>query len=366
MKVVFCIPDLGCGGAERVISNLANAWATKFQVTVITLTPQSSDFYPFDKAVSRICISRKKTRWYEIFSQFNTVKELSFRFKKIKPDYIISFLPKMNILALIATIGTQFRVIACERNVINDPDMDFRQHFLRGILYKRAYKITVQHEEIYAEFFKKYPLTQRNKVFITPNPVNEFQEKHKSDPTTLFRTFGKKNKLLIGVGRFTKTKAFKDMIEVFSVVNALDSSIKLAIFGDGPEFDDCKFLINKLGLADSIALPGPTNNLNSWYACANLFITTTKHEGFPNALAEALSAGLPVIAFGAPSISVLVKDNQNGYVINNRDKDQMAKKIVELLANPDSLLLFSSEAKKISKEYSFENMSDIWLNEVLC
>jgi glycosyltransferase involved in cell wall biosynthesis len=365
LKVIICIPDLGCGGAERVVSKLANSWASTFQISLITLTPTSCDFYKFDKAIERICISRKKTRWYEVFSQLNTVKELRFYFKQIQPDYIVSFLPKMNILSLIASTGTDYKVIACERNVINDPDIDFRQRLLRGLLYKRAYKITVQHDEIFNEFLKEYPSIQRNKVFITPNPVNQFHSDHKSDPAILFESFTNTDKLVMAVGRFTPTKAFKDLIGVFSSVNTLNPSIKLVIFGEGPEFNECRELVLKLGLKETIAMPGPTADITSWYARADLFVTTTKHEGFPNAVSEALSAGLPVVAFQAPSISFLVKDNLNGYVVENRDKGEMARKIVNLIADHDISGNFSREAKKISDEYSFDKVSKIWLDEVL-
>lgn len=330
------------------------------------MTPATRDFYEFDSRITRRCIERKRSKWYDVLSQLNTIIEFRRAFNEIKPDYIISFLPKTNILTLTATLGTPFRVVVCERNIINDPDIDKRQHWLRKILYKRAYKITVQHEEIYDEFVHTYPAIPSDHIVITPNPVNVFTYKEAADPSVLFPDFLKGDPLLIGIGRFTATKAFKDLIEVLSFVSKEKSNARLVIFGDGSEHEECKALVKELGLERQVSLPGPTDRINDWFAVSDIFLTTTKYEGFPNALSEALSAGLPAIAFRAPSISVLVKHGENGFLVENRDKSAMAEKIIMFLNDPELKHKFSTEARKISEKYSFEKMNSIWFDEVLC
>jgi glycosyltransferase involved in cell wall biosynthesis len=169
---------------------------------------------------------------------------------------------------------------------------------------------------------------------------------------------------MIGVGRFTPVKAFKDLIYTFSLVNKKNTNIRLAILGEGPEYEECEKIIRELSLREFIALPGVVKNMSSWYAAADLFVTTTYYEGFPNALSESLSAGLPAIAFNAPSISVLIKSGINGFVIEDRSKEKMAEKILFLLDNPDIYKQMSKEAEKISDIYSFENINKIWFEKV--
>lgn len=366
MNIVFCIPDLGCGGAERVISKLANDWVAQHTITIITLSPTSSDFYSFNSNIERICIERKKNKWYNFFSQFFIVNEFRKNFKSIQPDYIISFLPKTNIFVLLSTIGTRHKVIACERNIINEKSIDKRQHFLRKILYPRAYKITVQHEEIYDEILESYPSIKKENVFITPNPISPFFCDSVADPHSIFNAYPKDGILLLGVGRFTSVKAFPDMIRMFSLAIKKQPLLRFAIFGEGALYTECQSLIQELGLKDFIVLPGATENINAWYAASDIFVTTTHFEGFPNALAEALSAGLPAVAFKAPSIGVLIKDNENGYLINNRNNEEMADKIVSLSKDIETRKRFAENARRISNKYSEKSMSDLWFEKVLC
>lgn len=365
MKIIFCIPDLGCGGAERVVANLANEWSKNNSITIITLTPQSRDFYEFHPSISRKCIDRKKTRWYQLFSQFSTIMSFRKLFKEINPDYILSFLPKTNILTLSASFFTVYKVIACERNIINDPDIDSRQHFIRGLLYRHSYKITVQHSEILSELVETYPYLKRERIIITPNPVNVFKSSNTVEIKSLFPDYSSNDHILIGVGRFTPTKAFKDLLRVFSLIHKKDETIRLVIFGEGPEYGECKELLHEHNLEKYVALPGQTNDINSWFAVSDIFVTTTYYEGFPNALAEALSAGLPSIAFNSPSLSVFIHDGKNGFIIPGRDKEQMAQKTLELISDLDMYQSFSINAQRISEEYSFDKVNKIWLDEVL-
>ena len=231
-------------------------------------------------------------------SQQSQISEYSS--KKINPDFIISFLPKTNILTLSASLFTGYKVIVCERNIINDPDIDSRQHFIRGLFYRLSYKITVQHSEIFNELLETYPFLKKKKVLVTPNPVNAFKASSTGEIKSIFPDYSSKDHLLIGVGRFTPTKAFKDLIHVFTLLHTNNESIKLVIFGEGPEYAECKDLVHEMNLERYVALPGQTGDINSWFAVSDAFVTTTYYEGFPNALAEALSAGLPSIAFDSP------------------------------------------------------------------
>lgn len=366
MNIVFCIPDLGCGGAERVVSKLANDWVSGNRIAIITLTPASSDFYQFDPRIERICIERKKKKWYSLSSQAAMIYGFRKNFDRLRPDYIVSFLPKTNILVLLSTLFSKHKVVACERNIINDPSIDWRQHVLRRLLYPRAYKITVQHQEIFDEFVAAYPAIPKEKIAITPNPVNPFSGAAAADPRELFPDFPSEGFLLMAVGRFTSVKAFPDMIRMFALAVRENPQLRLAIFGEGSLYGECAGLAADLGLDGRIAMPGATDRIDSWYAAADVFVTTTRFEGFPNALTEALAAGLPAVAFRAPSIGVFVADDYNGILVEERNIETMADAIALLSKDQDRVRRYSEAAKTVSDAYSPERMSALWFERVLC
>jgi glycosyltransferase involved in cell wall biosynthesis len=367
MKLLLIIPSLGFGGAERVLLELAGSWAASHSVHILTLTNKEDDFYHIPDTIIRHRVASENEKWYDFLGVFRLMMQIIKNIKKINPDFIVSFLLKANFFSLLAGFFVHEKIIVCERNIIHDPDISKRHESLRRRLYPYAYKITVQHEQIYHELIETYPAISPDKVFITPNPIKKFlpDPQNSIDLRSCFSSFASGNKLMIGVGRFTAVKAFKDLIYVFSLVNKKNINIRLAILGEGPEYDECEKIIGELSLREFIALPGTVRNMNSWYTAADLFVTTTYYEGFPNALSESLSAGLPAIAFDAPSISVLIKNGINGFVIEDRNKERMAEKILFLLDNPDVYKQMSKEAEKITDIYSFENINKIWFEKIL-
>jgi glycosyltransferase involved in cell wall biosynthesis len=366
VKLLLIIPSLGFGGAERVLLELSGNWANSHLVYILTLTNKEEDFYAIPKNITRYKVSAENEKWYDFWGVFQLIVQIIKVIKTVKPDFVISFLLKANFFSLLAGLFIHKKIIICERNIIHDPDISKHHELLRRWLYPYAYKITVQHEQIYREFIQSYPAISSDKVFITPNPIKKFlpDSCNSINLRSFFNNFTDGDKLIIGIGRFTPVKAFKDLIYAFSLVNKKKTNMRLAILGEGPEYGECKKIIEELSLRDFIALPGTVKNMNSWYAGADLFVTTTWYEGFPNALSESLAAGLPAIAFDAPSISVLIKEGINGFIVEDRNKEKMAEKILFLLENPDIYEQMSKEAKKISDVYSFENINKIWFDKV--
>ncbi|MDR2409868.1 MAG: glycosyltransferase [Bacteroidales bacterium] len=366
MKLFFIIPSLGFGGAERVLLELAGNWTISHSIYILTLTNKEDDFYDIPENVIRYKVSSENDKWYDLRGVLKLILQIIKIINTIKPDFIVSFLLKANFFSLLAGFFVRRRIIICERNIILDPNISKHHKLLRKCLYPYAYKITVQHEQIYHEFIESHPAIPPDKVFITPNPIKKFtrDSQNSVDLHSFFGDFTDRDKLMIGVGRFTPVKAFKDLIYTFSLINMKKTNVRLAILGEGSEYAECKELLRKLSLEKVIVLPGTVKNINSWYAAADLFVTTTYYEGFPNALAESLAAGLPAIAFDAPSISVLIKDGINGFVIGDRSKEKMAEKTVFILDNPDVYERMSKEAEKISDIYSFDNINKIWFDKV--
>jgi glycosyltransferase involved in cell wall biosynthesis len=153
---------------------------------------------------------------------------------------------------------------------------------------------------------------------------------------------------------------------MFSLLQRETKKVKLVICGDGEELKECKTLAKKLEINDSVFFPGNVRDINKYYAVSDIFVTTTLFEGFPNAVTEALSAGIPVVAFDAPSIAAFIQDDCNGYVIKDRDHKEMARKIAALINDDVLYKKLSLNAVDICDKYSMENINAIWMEKVLC
>ena len=139
-------------------------------------------------------------------------------------------------------------------------------------------------------------------------------------------------KNVVTVGRLSKEKGFDDLIDVFKKVVAKNPNYKLDIIGDGPERNNLKDIIANLHLENNIILHGFQNKdyINDVLSHSKAFIVTSYTESFGIALLEGMSYGLPGIIFDSASGSLeLIKNNFSGYVIKNRSKDVMAKKIIK-------------------------------------
>lgn len=366
IDIKFILPSLVVGGAERVVTELAHTWISMgHSVEIITFQGLKKDFYVIKTPVIRTVLpfSRKKN---PIVNYFCILLELRKIFKRNKNSYFISFLPKSNILSLIATIGIKSKITVCERNIINDPDIDFKQHILRKILYPHAWKVSVQHQEIKDELITSIPSLLPTKIFITPNPVRILDITKSIDFSNIFHQYSKNSNIIImAIGRFTSVKSFKDLLILFNKAYIKNNLLRLIIIGEGPEHADCQKFILDNQLENSIYLPGQLSPVDPWLSSADIFVNVSKYEGFPNVIAEALSIGLPVVAYDAPSIKILVKNNDNGYVIPERSEKLFIEKLLLLADNHSLRKKLGNEGKSISLKYSMDSINHIWFDEVL-
>ncbi len=368
MNIAFIIPSLVDGGAERVVVTLADYWySSGHEITLFTFTAKENDFFIPVQPIKRISLSRGKgdNKIQRLINKIHITREFRKHIKKNHYDFIISFLPKANIVSLLASLHLKTRVIVCERNIINDPDIDWLQNFLRCLLYPMSYKISVQHKGIRDELLNTYKSIRSSRVYITPNPVRKLNLPDNIAALKNIEPFCNWKPIILGVGRFTKVKAFTDIIAAFALLSKCKPEAGLILIGDGPEYTACTELVQKLGLSNKVYMPGRITQIDEWYFKADIFVTATHYEGFPNAIAEALSAGLPVVAFSAPSIDLLVQDGYNGYIIKERSIETMAKKIIDLINSQELYQQLSHNATLIHTQYNIETVSKIWFEEVL-
>ncbi len=349
MKILFFIPRMGGGGAERVVANLANEFDKRGNSVVIYTPTDNKSFYRLNPNVKiwgeNYYVSKKKLL-RQITLLFNGIR-LWFSYKRRidqeKPDIIISFLTETNCIALMHKYK-KCKLIVSERN---DPTRYNKvvQTLIKKI-YPRANVLVCQSKKV-SEYFNC-----RHSVVI-PNPID-----NKNIPDAYI---GERMKVIVGVGRLTNQKNFANLINAFSKLNSRFDDYKLEIYGEGPLRRNLENLIAELNLNDKVKLMGAHKDVLRQINNAALFVMSSDYEGYPNALAEAMAIGLPVIStdFYSGVARELILEN-NGLIVPINDSAALTKAMENLLDDPEKLKKLSAENVKIREKLSISNIADKW------
>lgn len=350
MNITLVISSLGAGGAERVLSNLANYWDGEgHRVTLITLAADKPFYHLSEKVILNQLDQVSKNGESFLSRLFNIVKRLfSLRnaLQKSKPNVIVSFVDVMNITTLIACIGLKIPVIVSERTNPFFYKIPAFYQFLRKIFYPCAKKVIVQTQSA-AEYFKK--LTN---VSVIPNVVKKAGEIHKSVLKPVCT--------IVSVGRLCPNKGFSTLIKAFAEILKFNSGLKLTIYGEGADRENLEFLIKKLNVGSSVFLPGTVPNVEEILVDADLFVFPSHYEGFPNALCEAMAVGLPVVASNCSGNIDIIQDGMNGRLFPVGDVEKLTSLMKELISDSLQCQRLSQSAMALADTYSHDNVYKLW------
>lgn len=351
MKVLMVIPSLGSGGAERVLTGLANDWISKNKCTLeIILLMDSDDFYQVD---NRIKIHRLN---YAAGGAFKIIKLLILLFKlralikDIKPDICLSFIKESNILTILATRWLNLKVIISERNSPLAPISKLYKT-LRKNLYTQANGLIVQTQE-----YKDFVLREIGSINqeIIPNPVRNIHclNEHKE-------------KIIINVGRLIPVKGQSYLLEAFARCQNADDW-RLVILGEGVLKQELIAQAKRLGIGQRVTFIGATKEVDQWLCHSSIFAFTSTSEGFPNALAEAMSASLPCVSFNCVTgPKELIQDNINGYLIEVGDVNTLINRLECLIGSESLRQKLGFNAKKSIESLDFDNISERYFSFLL-
>ena len=169
---------------------------------------------------------------------------------------------------------------------------------------------------------------------------------------------------LISIGRLSSEKGFLDLIEVFSLVHDRYPSWMLYIVGDGEDKDKIVSRIHKLGLDDYVVMPGflDKKGVNKLLSSSSIYVMTSYTESFGIVLLEAFSHGIPCVAFdSAEGANEIITNNWDGYLVSNRDVDEMVRVIGKLIECPGRRQAMGQNALDKTKKYSLEEVRSKWI-----
>lgn len=356
MRIALLISSLRSGGAERVASIVANYWARKGQdVQLFTLSgKEDSPFYDLDPAVRYVplgisCLSRHPLQG--LANNLRRVWHIRRVIAKARPDVLISFMDTTNVLAILATRGLGVPVVASERSnpTIQAPKTAWS--LMRNRLYSRADAVVTQTERARACF----PSSVRARCVVIPNPVllpvatSDREEMMVPKPA------------LVAVGRLSEEKGFHLLIPVFARLVVDHPDWHLVIVGEGPQREKLKTLSEQMGIRDRVLIPGPVRDPTQILRQSDIFVLSSRYEGFPNALCEAMACGLPVVSFDCPfGPREIIRDGVDGTLVPPGDVDALVSALAGLMGDEGKRRRLAERAPEVVDRFDLEKVMGMW------
>ena len=347
MKTAFLISSLNAGGAERVVSLLANELSLTNDIVIITLS-KDEPFYKLNDSITikQLGVLKLGTNPLEsIVSNLVLIYKVTLLIRSLKIKNLICFMTTSNVLGIIAGKLSNIKVTISERANPKFKDVGY-WNFLRRKTYKLADRLVVQSEEI-SNYFKS--IVDERKISIIPNPIKIVNSNK-----------NKKKKIILTVGRVDANKNQEQIIKSFSSVK--QEGWKLIICGDGSLLSKLKELVIALNMNDAVEFKGIVKNIEKQYERASIFAFSSLSEGFPNVLLEAMNYGCACISTDCPTgPSMLIKNKVNGFLIPLADEVSYTNHLQKLIDDEKNRNMLVSNAKSGLEHYSLNKVAEQWI-----
>lgn len=385
LRLVYCINSLeNFGGMERVLLDRVDYLIKNYgyDITIITteiekgerffyLNPKiktinlNIDYYNILNGIKnegkllnivaflkKMLLKEKKRREH--------LKKLQFEIEKINPDIIISMGDlSRDIVGKIKSKAKKILENHFNKEFLLGEDIENKilRYFkvniktrLKKINLKNYDKFIVLTEEDKVKWIKMYKKYEK-KIKVVNNPLTFYPKK----VSTL------ENKKVISLGRLTNQKGYDLLVKIWSIVNKEYPDWVLEIYGEGIERKKLESQIEKLNLKEKIKLKGVTKHPDEKLYEASIYVMSSRFEGLPLTLIEAMSCGLPLVSFDCPcGPKDVITDGKNGFLCKFGDIEMMAEKIKYLIKNNDERKRMGNISKKISLNFKKEKIMENW------
>lgn len=370
-KVTILALHLGYGGIEKSIVALANLLADDYEVEII------SSYQLFEKPAFDID-PRVEVRY--LITKYKPNREAwKSSIKHLRP---ISFVKESfnSVMTLALRRSTMIRAIEnCHSDIIIST-RDLFNTWLGTYGRKSCYKIGWEHNHYHGDMSYADKVTKSAKnldaLVLVSDSLRKFYKKQLADtkckcfyiPNMLDSVPDQLSKLnekrLISVGRLSREKGYEDLLDVFKLIHQEEPSWRLDIIGDGAQKNLLGDRIFNEGLKECVTLHGFQDKafINNLLSKSSIYLMTSVTESFGIVLIEAMSYGLPCVAFdSAEGATELIQDGVNGYLISYRNKEEYAKKVVELIRNKKLRTKLGSAGRKTSLNYTGDKVKRDWI-----
>ena len=356
MRIGFVIFSLRVGGAERVAATLVNEWARRGeQITLLTIDCLASDFYQVDTRVQRIALEmniRSKNWRQSMTSNLRRVRLLRAFVRRSKFDVIVSFGDKTNLLLLLATWGLKLPIVVAEHNDPRRWTIGATGEYLRRLLYPRASAVVVLTAET-AKWARE--IVGSGAISVIPNPVGE-QCLRRSQPIIK----GKQH-FVVAMGRLGFEKGFDLLLLAFALCFERYPDWTLRLVGQGAEQPRLLNLAEQLGIKHAVMFEPVTKEPERVLHESDLFVLSSRTEGFPMVLLEAMACGLPVVSFDCSSgPREMIRDGIDGLLVPPEDVGALAAAMATLMGDELERKRLAKRAVEVAERFSLPRVMGMW------
>lgn len=346
-KICCVISSLGVGGMERVMSIIVNGFTQKGEVHIILYGKNPKIFYLLDP---RVIVHKPDFVFTNrIMGILRTFVFLRSEIKKIKPTAILSFGEDWNNFALLATRFLNIPIFVSDRA---SPycQMSKIHKFLRIKLYPHAAGVILQTNKAKEIFSKLYKQSNFN---VIGNPIQKL-----AIPAN-----NKRENIIVSVGRLAKSKNYDRLIQLFNDLHRNDWKL-IIVGGDTQKQNNMELLqkqIKSYGNPPNIILAGTQSNVNEYLLKSKIFAFTSSSEGFPNAIGEAMAAGLPVVSYDCVAgPSDMIEDGETGFLIPLFDDETFKQKLNMLLDDEELRSSMGEKAHASISKFDSEKIVELF------
>ena len=352
MKLVFITPGMTFGGAERVISILANIWCDMGHEVSIFITATNRP--PVYKLNDKINIEHYADFNENGVSHFKLISSIRDFVDKENPDCVLSFMNDVCAYTILALIGRNIPIIYSERNDPNKTNQSRVNKLFRKIVEFGASHIVFQTEGAKQCYSKK--VQRKSSIILNPVELNRIPERKKEDVNY---------SEIVTVARLEPQKNQELLIDAFNLVSKKHQNVVLKIYGEGSLKNKLQNKIEKLGLKEKVLLMGAKQDVLEWIKESYCFVLTSDFEGLPNSLIEAMCMGIPCISTDcSPGGARQLLGNDRGLIVPCGDKERLAEAINMYLEQKHIAMHYGEEAYKLRDEIESHIVAKEWINLV--
>lgn len=352
--IAFYISSLTAGGAERVISNLANEFAAQgYEVFMLTDTMEDKEYHRLDGRVRRVVLPRSEEKG-RIVNALGRIQKLRSAVKETRASILVSFIGKSNIRAVLATRFLKTSVVVSVRSA---PAREYPTRLMRvlaKVLFRMADGVVFQTEEA-QRFFSK-GIRRKSAILMNPLHSDFIRERYT----------GERRQEIVTVGRLHGVKNHEMLIAAFANVSGDYPALTLRIYGDGDRKEKLRSYIEELSMQGRVVLEGDQSGVADRIEASRIFILSSNVEGMPNALLEAMALGLACISTDCPcgGPRTVIRDGKNGLLVPVGDTGALERAIRRILDDPDLEERLGTHAAEIKQELAPERVNKMWMDYI--
>ena len=374
-RICFVYDNIsGLGGIQRVLINLTNSLIEEYDIDIITTNDKFKAPVDYGSIKSKV-IAIKESKAYticimpfrilgKIFKKNFTISNILSQIKNLykdrrvkeiinanRYDAIVALAP--NCIMLLDRIRDKINcknIIACWHSSIESYIENYEKK------YGKAFTKTLKDIEktVVLSSDDKEKIKQRYNVdaIVIPNPAPQIEK----------RKDVKKKQVILLVGRYDEEKNYELAIKAFYKIQQ-NNELKnwsMKIVGDGPSRKKLEKLIDNLQLNNKVILTGRTNRVSDFYSEASIFVITSRYEGFPMVLLEAMKAKLPIVATDVPVFHEILPNNQ--HFVKQDDFDNLANEITKLIVSKHKRQIESANNFNKANEYDIKLIRKKWID----